>query len=176
MGLKRIAENPQPDLKNILFFGIIAPGKGIEHLIKAMRSLKGYRLNIAGSVGKDVSKVYTESLKNLSGGLNNVTLDIGWVSEDKKDKLFRKAGLVVLPYIWAPYQSAVLHDAFSYGIPVVVTRVGAVWEIVKKYNAGIEAKRRREIMQIYDEGKKAGIVEGRSEMSGNGWVWTGAGD
>ena len=47
---------------------------------------------------------------------------------------------MVLPYRWAPYQSAVLHDALSYSLPVVVTKVGAVWEIVDKFKCGVIAK------------------------------------
>ena len=43
---------------------------------------------------------------------------------------------MVLPYVWAPYQSGTLHNAFSYGIPVVVTDMGAISEVVKEYRCG----------------------------------------
>ncbi len=40
------------------------------------------------------------------------------------------------PYVWAPYQSGSMHNAFSCGIPVVVTEAGAISEVVKEYICG----------------------------------------
>jgi len=98
-----------------------------------MRSLPDFKLVVAG---RAVKRPYKELLIKEAKGLSNVKLNIGWIPEKVKQKYYEKTDIVVLPYVWAPYQSAVLHDAFSYGLPVVVTKAGAVWEIVKVFRCG----------------------------------------
>ncbi len=119
--------------KNLLFFGMMNYGKGIEYLIRAMKHLPDYKLKIRG---RAVTEDYKRRLMNEAKGIKNVDLKFGWVSEKDKDKLYKWASILVMPYTWAPYQSAVLHDALSYSIPVVVTKVGAVWEVVAQYSMG----------------------------------------
>jgi len=55
----------------------------------------------------------------------------------------------------------------------LVNEINTLWET---YTAKIEIERRREMMRIYEDGTKEGIAQASSKMSGNGWVWTGAGD
>ncbi len=119
--------------RNILLFGILNYGKGVEYLIRSMKHLPEFRLTIAG---RAASARYEKRIVREAKGLTNINLKIGWVSEDNKHKYYENADIVVLPYVWAPYQSAVLHDALSYGIPVVVTKVGAIYDVVKKYGLG----------------------------------------
>jgi len=136
MGME-VKQNIPPKGKNILFFGMISEGKGVTYLIKAMDYLNGYKLKIAGMpiTEKYRNKILEE--KEEAKHSKEIELELGWVTEKEKDLLYRWASIVVLPYTWAPYQSAVLHDALSYGIPAVVTRVGAIWEIVEKFRLGI---------------------------------------
>lgn len=158
MGLYLKKEHPRKG-KKILFFGILSHNKGIEYLISSMKYLKDYKLTIAGSIGKNVPITYKEKLikKASINNLKNVKFDVGWVSEEKKAQYYKNADIIVLPYVWAPYQSAVLHDAFSYGIPVVVTKTGAVWEIVDLYKTGAVVK---------PKSPKA-IAEGIKKVTGN---------
>lgn len=119
--------------KNILFFGMMSEGKGVIDLINARKYLPNdVKMIIAG---RPVAKEYEEKIRKAAKN-TDVQLKLGWISEEEKDKLYRWANAVVLPYRWAPYQSAVLADAVSYGLPVVVTKVGAVWEIVDKFKIG----------------------------------------
>lgn len=122
--------------KNILFQGVINPEKGLEYLIRAMKSLPDYRLIIKGLV---INPSYAKMLKNEieKNGLKNVKLGFGWITEEEKEKLYRSADIVILPYLWAPYQSAGLNEAFAYRIPVVVTRTGPINETVEKFNCGV---------------------------------------
>ncbi len=121
--------------KNILFFGMLNYGKGVEYLIRAMNLLPGFKLTVAG---KAISEEYEKLLRQAAAEnhLGNVKLDIRWVPEEAKIRYFQEADVMTFPYIWAPYQSAAMHDAFSYGIPVVVTDAGAIGEVVKEFRCG----------------------------------------
>lgn len=120
--------------KKIIFFGFVSPGKGIEYLIRAMGYLPEYKLLVAG---KPTSSKYEKIVRETASRQSNVTLDLRWVPENVKNRYYSEADFAVLPYIWAPYQSGPLHDAMSFGQPVVVTRTGGIWEIVQKYGTGI---------------------------------------
>ncbi len=129
--------NPMNKLKSkcILFFGMLNYGKGVEHLIKAMEYLPEFRLTVAG---KAISPEYEKLVKAAAdeNKLGNVRLDIRWIPEEEKKRLFYQADIMAFPYVWAPYQSGTMHNAFSYGIPVVVTDAGALREVVKEYICG----------------------------------------
>ncbi|MBI4439270.1 glycosyltransferase [Candidatus Woesearchaeota archaeon] len=118
--------------KNLLFFGLISEAKGLEYLIAAMKQLRDYKLTIAGR------PVSGQHLKKLQASVMspNIKADFGWATEEKKREYFSNADIAVLPYLEAPYQSGVLHNAMSYGIPVVATRVGALWEIIEEFKCG----------------------------------------
>ncbi len=121
--------------KNILFFGMLNYGKGVEHLIRAMNELPHFKLTVAG---KAISEDYEKLLRRTAAEnkLGNVKLDIRWVPEEAKIRYLQEADVMVFPYVWAPYQSAAMHNAFSYGIPVVVTDAGAIGEVVKEFRCG----------------------------------------
>ena len=124
---------------NILFFGYITPLKGIHYLIRAMNYLPKYKLKIAGHIPKGVELKYKDMLitEIKDNRLDNrINLDIQWIPEDIKMEYFKWANIVVLPYVWAPYQSAVLHDAVGYGLPVIVTKIGSLFEIVEIFKFG----------------------------------------
>lgn len=126
--------------KNVLFFGMISELKGVEYLIGAMKWLRGYRLRIAGRV---ISPKYAEylamqlkQLKNSGASRKSITMSLGWVPEGKKHEYFENSDILALPYTRNPFQSAVLHDAMSYGLPVVATGRGPIAEIVSEFMCG----------------------------------------
>ncbi len=121
--------------KKLLFFGMLGHGKGAEHLISAMNELPDYKLTVAGkAVSSEYEKILRETAAQNKFG--NVKLDIRWVPEEAKQKYMEEADIMVFPYVWAPYQSAAIHDSFSYGMPVVVTDAGAIGEVVKEFICG----------------------------------------
>ena len=86
-------------------------------------------------------------------------------SEHRKADYYKNADLVVLPHIWAPYQSGILHNSIAWELPVVVTRVGALYEMVELFKFGEIVKPRSPksladgIRKVFKEYKnyKAGI-------------------
>lgn len=121
--------------KNLLFFGMLNYGKGVEYLLRAMNELPDFRLTIAGkAISPDYEKILRQEA--AENKLGNVKLDIRWVPDEEKARYLREADAMIFPYTWAPYQSAAMHDAFSHGIPVVVTDAGAIGEAVKEFRCG----------------------------------------
>ena len=160
--------------KNILFLGIITPAKGVHYLIEAMKGLKDYNLTIAGSIPsghEDYEKELNEKIKE--NGLINVKTDFRWIPEKDKWNYYEEASLAVLPYTWAPYQSGILHNALSVGIPAVVTKTGALWELVEQFKFGEIAKTKdpdsireaiKKVFENYDYYKE-GICKYRDEAN-----------
>jgi len=149
------------DGKTLLFFGILSRGKGVEHLIDAMRLLPGYRALIIGSLPNKDCERYAKSVRKLAAGKSNITLATkSWFSDKEKWGWYAKAGIVVLPYVWAPYNSAVVRDAVEAEIPMVITRAGAVHDVVEKKALGrvVEPESARALAQGVREafiGRKA---------------------
>ncbi len=158
--------------KNLLFFGALSEPRGVEHLIKAMGLLQGYSLTICGkaSSGKYAEKLAAEVQK---AGNRNIKLSLGWVPEEEKHRLMQESDIIVLPYTHSPFQSTVLHDAVSFGLPAVVTRSGSFYHIVEEYKMGAIAEpgNPQSLAQAIQEADtsyrqfQAGITDYRKEAS-----------
>ncbi|MBR9699257.1 glycosyltransferase family 4 protein [Candidatus Woesearchaeota archaeon] len=139
--------------KNLLFFGMISREKGIPYLLKAMSLLKGFHLTVKGN---PISNQIGEEIHNELRRCEEVDYELGWIPDKEKQASFRKANIVVLPYTWGPYQSAVIANAMEYGLPVVVSKVGAIWELVEENGLG-EVVSPRNPKQIADAIKEVYI-------------------
>ena len=120
-------------IKNILFFGNIRPNKGLEYLIKAeniiRNRLSDYRIIIAGKC--DSFERYEKYIKPDA----RIEVINRYIPNKEVPRLFRDATVVVLPYISAT-QTGIIPLAYSFGKPVIATRVGAIPEIVEDGKTG----------------------------------------
>ena len=120
--------------KNILCFGMLSTNKGVQYLISAMKYLNDFKLTIAGRF------VDLQSKELILGALKQskaeIKTDFEWIEEKTKEGYYKKADIVVLPHVWAPYQSGILHNSIAWGLPVVVTRVGALYEMAELFGLG----------------------------------------
>lgn len=111
----------------VLLFGTVDEYKGVEYLIEAERYLRSDFPNIQVRVaGHCKEKEYYTSLVALD---QRISLDLTRQSDEQVRFLFLWADVVVLPYVEAS-QSGVLQLAFAFGVPAVVTNVGALGEVV----------------------------------------------
>jgi len=117
----------------IIFFGKISRKKGLEMLIRAMKLLPEFRLHIMGSF---VDKKHEKHIRKMLLNAENITTRFGWVSNEERWNNIKHADLMVLPYLQAQYQSGPMHNAVSVGIPVVVTKTGALHEMVENFKFG----------------------------------------
>jgi len=118
---------------NLLFFGKISRMKGLELLIKAMKMLPEYKLQLVGSF---VDKKHEKQIKKMLVNTENIRAKFGWVSDKERWEHFRNADLAVFPYLKAQNQSGALIDAISVGIPVVVTKSGGLYEVIELFKCG----------------------------------------
>lgn len=117
----------------ILFFGRIWEYKGLEYLIRAepliTSKVPQAKIVIAGR-GEDFDRY-----RRLMVHPDRFVVHNEYVSDEKRADLFRRASVVVLPYIEAS-QSGVIPIAYHFGKPVVATNVGGLPDLVDHGKTG----------------------------------------
>ncbi|MFH1457116.1 MAG: glycosyltransferase family 4 protein [Patescibacteria group bacterium] len=108
-----------------LFVGVVEEYKGIFLLLNIFSKLN-YELDIVGG-GKDLEKA-KHFVKNKN--LNNI---IFYNKLDKNDlnKVYLKSDVLIFPSLTYENYPTVILEAFSYGLPVIASRIGGVPELVK---------------------------------------------
>jgi glycosyltransferase involved in cell wall biosynthesis len=134
------------DEKTLLFFGNIAPYKGLEYLVSAFSELSKecstYRLIIAGSVKN--CQTYWRAVEQsiiLSGVGERIIRKIEYVPDEDTEIYFKAADVLVLPYTYI-FQSGVLFLGYSFGLPAIASNAGSMQEDVIQGKTGFiyEAK------------------------------------
>ncbi|HEU5063148.1 MAG TPA: glycosyltransferase family 4 protein [Solirubrobacterales bacterium] len=114
----------------ILCFGLLRPYKGIENLIEAygriagQKDARGAELWIVGNPRMDVEPLRRQARE--AGG--RVRLLTRFVDEAEIPAIFRRADLVVLPYLDAEH-SGVLYTGLAFGKPLLLSAVGGFPEV-----------------------------------------------
>ena len=108
----------------ILCFGLLRPYKGTEVLLEAFRRVEGAELWIVGNPRMDVTPL-RELAAAAPGRVRFVTR---FVDEAEIPAIFRRADLVVLPYLDAEH-SGVLYTGLAFGKPLVLSAVGGFPEV-----------------------------------------------
>lgn len=116
--------------RTILFFGRIAPYKGIDFLVEAFERIalqdKNYRLIIAGEPMKESVGQWTRLQRAIeqSSMREQVRQDVRFIEDSQIELYFKAADVLVLPYTEI-FQSGVLFMAYSFGLPVIASDVGS---------------------------------------------------
>lgn len=130
--------------KTILFFGNIAPYKGLEYLISAFRDLSAqdreYRLIIAGRP-KNCDKYWSticDQIKEVREG--SILLNADFIPDQDTELYFKAADVLVLPYRYI-YQSGVLFLGYNFGLPVIASDAGSLKEDICEDKTGFVFRR-----------------------------------
>jgi starch synthase len=123
----------QEDERLVLFFGRIWEYKGLEYLIRAEPAITAQapdaKIVIAGQ-GEDFARY-----RRLMVHPERFVVHNEYISNAKREELFRRASVVVLPYIDASL-SGVIPVAYTFSKPVVATTVGVLPEMVEHGRTG----------------------------------------
>jgi len=129
-----------PNDKTLLFFGNIAPYKGLEYLITAfaevLRKDGNYRLIIAGKPKGDEdywNQIQQELIR--SGVRDRVLERIEYIPDEQTELYFKAADVLVLPYTRV-FQSGVLFLGYGFGLPAIVADVATLKEEIREGESG----------------------------------------
>lgn len=126
----------------LLFFGQIAPYKGLKHLVAALpialRANPRLRLVIAGKVKEGHGDYWSHVQHDLHDPAlaAHLITRIEHIPDDEIEPYFKAADVVVMPYEDI-YQSGILLLAYSFGLPVIATDVGALREDIVEGRTGL---------------------------------------
>jgi len=130
--------------KVMLFFGNIAPYKGLEYLVSAFAELlkkdRTYRLLIVGRP-KGCKSYWQQIQEDIAHhGLSERTIQrIEYIPDQETELYFKAADVLVLPYTRV-FQSGVLLLGYSFGLPVLAADVGSLKEEIIEGKTGFVFK------------------------------------
>ena len=129
----------RPGEVSLLFFGTIRPYKGLEDLLRVFIGLAadeaaGLRLMVIGETWEGCTE--PGRLIAASPYRDRITFVNDYVPDDVVAAAFSQADVVVLPYRRSS-SSGPLHVAMSWGLPVVVSRVGGLPEAAAGYAGAV---------------------------------------
>jgi D-inositol-3-phosphate glycosyltransferase len=130
----------QDGKKTILFFGNIAPYKGLEYLITAFQQIAAQhddcQLIIAGRP-KNCESYWNAIRETIREDVQSgrILLRADFIPDDETEVYFKAADVLVLPYRHI-YQSGVLFLGYSFGLPVLAADVGALKEDIVEGKTG----------------------------------------
>ena len=120
--------------KVLLSFGNIRPYKGLDVLIEAMpgvlSAVPDAHLLVAGQNWGKWNDPYGKLIQSLEIE-RSVTALLDYIPMSQVADIFQVADLVVLPYKYFDAQSGVGNIALAFEIPMVVTRVGGLADLVE---------------------------------------------
>jgi D-inositol-3-phosphate glycosyltransferase len=126
--------------KAILFFGNIAPYKGLEFLTAAFQQFlsqsDNYRLIIAGWP-KNCETYWMTIQESIRPEVEcgRILLKADFIPDEEAELYFKAADVLVLPYRYI-YQSGILFLGYSFGLPVLASDVGALKEEIVEGDTG----------------------------------------
>jgi glycosyltransferase involved in cell wall biosynthesis len=149
----------------LLFFGFVREYKGLTYLIQAMPDILNHvdaRLVIAGEFWEEKSH-YLKLINSLDLG-EKVTIVDRYIPNEEIPYFFYASDIVILPYT-SVTGSGLVQLAFGFHKPVVVSRIGALSEVVcdKKTGFLVSPKDPREIakavVEFFNESPRDEMIE-----------------
>ncbi|CAA9450831.1 MAG: Glycosyl transferase, group 1 family protein [uncultured Rubrobacteraceae bacterium] len=119
------------------FIGTLAPHKGCDTLVRAVRSLPReleVTLDVYGNLER--FETFVEELRRLAGDDQRINL-AGPFQRERVGQVLSGLDILVVPSRWYENQPGVIFEAFAAGMPVVATDLGGMSEFVKHEENGL---------------------------------------
>lgn len=127
--IEEIKNRKKPN--TILFFGVVRPYKGLRYLVEAfpyvLKEIPDAHLLIVGDFWEK-EEDYRQLIKELNIGSKTELIN-SYVPNEKVGDYFYRSDCLALPYTSAT-QSGIVQIAYGFKLPVVVTSVGGLPEVV----------------------------------------------
>jgi len=124
----------------VLFFGNLMPSKGLPDLLKAFSQVYAKenttRLIIVGRPSKLMDMDELTQLIGELGISKAVIMDAHYLPMEEVAPLMEMATMVIYPYLNST-QSGALQVAYTFGKPVIATKVGGLPEVVENGKSGL---------------------------------------
>jgi len=158
----------------LLFFGNIAPYKGLEYLVSAFKELlnrdRSYRLIIVGRPkGCDGYWKEIQQAIACSGIRDRIIQRIEYIPDELTELYFKAADVLILPYTHV-FQSGVLFLAYSFGLPIIAADVGSLKDEIIEGQTGFVFKPRdssdlaRKTDEYFDSGLFQNLETRRAQI------------
>ena len=141
-GAPNVLREAPEGVVNILFFGVIRPYKGLDHLIEAFEAIPNseidrFWLTVVGETWEG----FTGPVEMIerSPRRSRITLVNRYVTDEELDGYMNGADAVALPYTRSSL-SGPLHVAMGYGLPIVMSETGGNAEAAAGYGGIILVK------------------------------------
>jgi D-inositol-3-phosphate glycosyltransferase len=130
--------------RSLLFFGNIAPYKGLEYLIAAFGELlkqdRSYRLLIVGKP-KGPQSYWNEIQRRIGDSDigDRVVEKIEYIPDEETELYFKAADVLILPYTRV-FQSGVLFLGYGFGLPAIAADIGSLKNEIVEGKTGLMFK------------------------------------
>lgn len=131
-------KHKMPKNKIVLFFGNIAPRKGIEYLIEGFSLMADKHPDsclVIGGGADSRSKSYLENLlKTANQKISSASFAyLGYLKDIDAHSLIEVSEVVVLPYVYAHASPSILYWAIQHHKPVVASKIDTLNEELRGY-------------------------------------------
>lgn len=128
-----VRHDPPQDHVHLGYIGRIAPTKGVDILIAAVKRLvgqgiTGFKVSVAG----DGDPEYIKKLNLDSDGL-----PIVFVGRVKPEDFYSQLHWTVVPSVWDEPLARVIFESFSHGVPVIGSATGGTPELLHGNQTGL---------------------------------------
>lgn len=115
--------------KSVLYVGKHTEPKGVQVVLEAAETLSDVTFHFCGTGPvDDVTAAKAEANENIHYH--------GYVSDEKLERLRKKASVGVVPSMWMENSPFVIYESFAAGLPVIASDIGGIPELVKKGKTG----------------------------------------
>ncbi|MDP3794431.1 MAG: glycosyltransferase family 4 protein [bacterium] len=117
----------------LLYYGRLAPEKGVDVLVKALASQRGVSLNIAG---EGPERATLETLAQRLGVRERISF-LGFLSHQALQPIIEASRAVVVPSVWYENFPYAVLESMAYGKLVIASRIGGIPEIITHGATGL---------------------------------------